>query len=107
VIKRQHGFLPHERWFAGYAVERQRTHSNAFNERMEKNYGPEGIRLYWAAIADVILGWAIGLMGIVILLPSIAVPALWPISVGVIGLGIVVANFGGLRLAQCSRAGRI
>jgi hypothetical protein len=46
MIKRAHSFLPYERWFAGYAVERQRTHPNAFNLRMETNYGSEGIKLY-------------------------------------------------------------
>jgi hypothetical protein len=107
MIKRAHSFLPYERWFAGYAVERQRTHPNAFNLRMETNYGSEGIQLYWAAIADLILGWAISVIGVVLILVSIAVPALWPVSLGVPGLGVAVATICPIRLAQGSWAGRI
>jgi hypothetical protein len=107
VTTRQHGFLPYERRFAGYAVERQRTHSNAFNVRMQDNYGPEGIRLYWAAIADLVLGWGIGMTGLATLLLSIEVRALRPISVGMVLLGMVVVSLGCLRLAQGARAGRI
>jgi len=99
--------LPHERWFADYAVERQRTHRNAFNMRMDKNYGPEGIQLFWFGLANGILGWAIVVVGIVVMLLSIAAPPLFGISVGVVGVGCALVLIGLLRMAQCSKAGHI
>jgi hypothetical protein len=107
MTKRHYFSLPHERRFAAYAIQRQRARRSAYNVRMEENYGPEGIRLFWFGFADGILGWAICVTGIVIMLPSIAIPPLWPISRSVVEIGCVLALIGLLRLAQGARAGRI
>ena len=65
-----HRPLPHERRFASFILERQRTHRTPTIIRLEQNYGPEGITLMAAAILSGVAGALIVWVGIVFLFQS-------------------------------------
>jgi hypothetical protein len=65
-----HRLLPHERWFASFILERQRTHRTPDILRIEQNYGQEGIALGAASMATLTPGVLIVGVGTVLVLIS-------------------------------------
>jgi UPF0716 family protein affecting phage T7 exclusion len=105
-LKPSHYLLPHERWFAGVILERQRTHRTRAVVRMQGNYGPEGIMLMASGLATIIPGVIVALSGLAILYASIGDHSLAGIASYLMGLGAAAVVAGEIRVIQASRAGR-
>lgn len=101
-----HRLLPHERWFASWILERQRTHRTSDILRMEQNYGPEGITLWAAAMSTVLPGALAALSGIVFMLASGGGGTLLTVGYSLNGFGVFLCLLGSIRTFQGSRAGR-
>jgi hypothetical protein len=102
-----HRFLPHERWFVSFILERQRTHRTPDILRIEENYGPEGIAVGAASMATLTPGVLIVGAGTVLLLTSGGGGSLLTLGYKLNSLGIILILLGSIRLAQGMRAGRV
>ena len=101
-----HRLLPHERWFASWIFERQRTHRAPDILRMEQNYGPEGITLWAAAMSTVLPGGLAAVSGIVFMLASGGGGTLLTVGHWLQGFGVILCLLGSIRAVQGIRAGR-
>jgi hypothetical protein len=101
-----HRFLPHERWFVSFILERQRTHRTPDILRIEQNYGPEGIALGVASMATLTPGALIVGAGTLLLLISGGGGSLLTLGYKRNSLGIILILLGSIRLVQAIRAGR-
>jgi hypothetical protein len=101
-----HHLLPHERWFACWILERQRTHRTPDILRMEQNYGPEGITLWAAAMSTELPGGLMVLSGIAFMLASGGGGILPTLGYSLDGLGAILILLGLIRAFQGTRAGR-
>lgn len=97
-----HRLLPHERWFADYGARRGPGREDSGRSRMQQNYGPEGMALLGAAIAD-------GFPGSLMCVIGIATLAATGSTVGgyLILIGVLIALLGIVRTIQGARAARI
>jgi hypothetical protein len=66
----RHRLLPHERWFARLALERQRARRTANVPGLDQTMGPEGFTLFAAAIATGIPASFTACVGIVLMVAS-------------------------------------
>ena len=101
-----HRLLPHERWFASFILERQRTHRTPDIARIEQNYGPEGIALGAASMATLTPGVLIVGVGTVLVLISGGGGSLLTLGYKLDSLGVILILLGSIRLVQGIRAGR-
>lgn len=101
-----HHLLPHERWFASFILERQRTHRTPAILRMEQNYGTEGIVLLSAGILAGLVGAIVVLTGFVALFLSDGHGTLLHAGYYLFLVGVVLELPAGLRAVQASVAGR-
>jgi hypothetical protein len=102
----RHHLLPHERWFASWILERQRTHRTPDILRMEQNYGPEGITLWAAAMSTVLPGALMVLSGIAFMLASGGGGTPLTMGYSLDGFGVFLCLLGSIRAFQGGRAGR-
>ena len=65
-----HYLLPYERRVAARASARQKARSTPTTRKMQQNYGPEGVVLMSAAIANAPLTILFGLIGVALSLAS-------------------------------------
>lgn len=68
---------------------------------MQQNYGPEGMALLLAAVADGIPGGLIGFVGVAVLFATGSVIAGY-----LVGIGVLAISVGLVRSIQGARAGR-
>ncbi len=101
-----HHVLPHERWFASYILERQRTHRTPDILRIERNYGPVGIALGAASMATSTPGTLLGGVAIALMAASGGRPSLLTLGYKLGGVGVILILLGSIRLIQAIRAGR-
>jgi hypothetical protein len=101
-----HRFLPHERWFASFILERQRTHRTPDILRIEQNYGPEGIALGAASMATLTPGALIVGAGTILMLISGGGGSLLTLAYKLNALGVILILLGSIRLVQGIRAGQ-
>lgn len=105
-VSTRHRLLPHEQWYAGWLLERQRTHRGPFILRMEQNYGREGIILYAAAWINVFPCQVLMMAGLVLLVISGGQGSLTEVTSWLAGIGAVLGVAGLIRAAQAARAAR-
>lgn len=101
-----HHLLPHERWFAAYILERQRTHRTPAILLMEQNYGPLGVSLWAAAMSTVLPAALMVVSGIAFMLTSGGGGTLLTLGYWLDGFGVILVLLGLIRTVQGSRAGR-
>jgi hypothetical protein len=92
--------IGHERVLADAVVRRQAEVRSARVIRIEARFGPAGVRLLAAAMATVVAGELIGIVGAAVLIGSIT--AGWVL----IGVGAVLVALSSIRFVQAGRAGR-
>jgi len=106
VKTRKPFLLPHENWFASVMLRRQQAYRSRRAAWLEGTFGPIGIRLYAASLADRALGPLIGLAGLLVLSTSY-VGVLSPVpGYCLIGAGAAIAVLAVVRMAQAGRAGK-
>jgi hypothetical protein len=101
-----HRLLPHERMFANWARARQRTHRTVAIQQLESNYGPVGLPLLGAAIASALPAAVLALAVFVLIFVSGEKGTLWEITLGIMGLVLVLVVLVWFRCWQCARAGK-
>jgi len=101
-----HRLLPHERWFASWVLERQRTHRGPDILRLEQNYGPEGMALWAAAWITAFPAALMVVSGIAFMLASGGGGTLLSLGYWLDGFGVILILLGSIRTAQGIRAGR-
>lgn len=101
------GLLPHERWLARWVIKRQESRRTPAIEKMQANYGTEGIELLAA-------GWSTGmgaaivlLVGILLLFVSGTHGSLGLAAFALIGVGAVSEMLPLVRARQAAKAGRV
>ncbi len=98
--------LPHERWLASKAFRRREAPAGSARWRLWQNYGPKGVALMMAMIADTVAAWLLGLLAFVLLGVSDGAGALGDTGY-VIGLIAIAATLlGFFRMVQATSAGR-
>jgi hypothetical protein len=95
--------LAHERWLAGLVARRHAQRRTASVLRTEARFGPLGISLLAAALADVLIGQLLVLLGLVLLALGHAETAL---CLSAIGLGLAVVTVSSMRFRQGLVVGR-
>jgi Flp pilus assembly protein TadB len=100
-----HYLLPHERRYADRMRRLQDSRPDtAPYLRMLQNYGPEGLRLLSATIADLYLFWFILLAGLIARFVQLhGVPF---VAIGVFAVAAIIGSVGMVRAAQCAREGK-
>lgn len=98
--------LPHERWIADRAIRNADAKEGSEKWRLHQNYGTRGVSLEVAGALDVILGFALALIGIILIAASKGDGVLGTVGTVIVFGGVVVILFGLVRLAQCVAAGR-
>jgi hypothetical protein len=94
---------PPERWFASWALTRQRTHRTPVVVRLETNYGPRGIAIMGAALLLFFTGWIVCMVGSIFLY---ATRTNDPAAYYVIYVGIALELLTIIRCVQGVRVGR-
>ncbi len=97
----RHRLLPYERWLADYGARRGAAPQGSDRWRMQQNYGPEGMALLQVGTATGVLGWLIGMTGMVLLFISAGSSV---IAQYVIGIGAFMILVGLVRIIQAGRA---
>lgn len=105
-LQTTHHLLPHERWFAELALERQRTHPTQTLLRLERKYGPEGNILFSAAQADMLPGALATCTGILLTPFLNGHGYLAGVALFLFVIGIPLSICGGTRAIQSIRAGQ-
>jgi hypothetical protein len=96
--------LPHERWFVAIAARRQRQRISPRNALLQQGFGPEGMRLYGAALIDGMIGQAV-IIGSLLVMTALQTES-WVVPYTPGGVGVLLLAFGLLRMRQARRAGR-
>jgi hypothetical protein len=92
--------VAHERLLADAVVRRQAEIRSARVIRIEAKFGPAGVRLLAAAMATVVAGELVGLVGAAVL--ALSMTAGWVL----IGVGAALVAVSSIRFGQARRAGR-
>lgn len=98
-----HHLLPHERWVANRVVASQQRNPTLYVIRMQRKYGPEGIRLIAAAEATIIPGACLVIAGFAILMLSIGIRTLTGAAFTVMAIGVALHLAGVIRVLQAIR----
>jgi hypothetical protein len=94
--------LPHERWVARTALQRQLNHPNETGKRLLPRYGPDGFALLMAAYANLLPGGFLIVAGIMAEIPE----SLTGVSRWLFGVGGVLVAVSFIRSFQCARVAR-
>lgn len=98
--------LPHERWIADRALRNAPTREGSAKWRLHQNYGPKGVALQQAGALDGLIGAAVMFLGVILIGVSEGDGAVGQAGYIMETVGILVALFGLVRLAQGAAAGR-
>ncbi len=102
----RHHLMPHERCRAEKLAERQQSNRTPAIIRGEQNYGPEGMVLYSAVLANIVSAGVIAVLGIVLTWVPRAEGTLYEIANILLGIAIIAVLAGMVRAFQGAKAGR-
>lgn len=97
--------LPHEKWRARKLLARADSNPSSVLQRWKKDYGPEGVTLLAAALANLLPAIWIGWPGGVLMVISMTKGTLAFISLIMICAGFCLALLGTFRALQGRAAG--
>lgn len=101
-----HRLLPHERWCVSLGARKRQENPALRSQRIDQNYGPEGIALVNAGMATLLPAMCIGLIGAGLMLVSGNQKPLVTIAYWLIVIGIVLIFPAMFRIVQASTAGK-
>jgi hypothetical protein len=83
--------LPHEHWAANKAFRNQEAPEGGRIWRMWQDSGPRGIALYMATCVDVLLGFPVGILGVLLVAASEGQGVNGHIgyTIGIVGMAII------------------
>lgn len=102
----RHRLLPPERRFAKLILARRKAQRTPAIVRLEHNYGQEGIALLAASVLVAILGMSVGFIGVGLLLVSGGRDPLVSVAPWIVAIGGLLTGLALMRWAQAKTEGR-
>jgi steroid 5-alpha reductase family enzyme len=98
--------LPYERWIIDTTGRNRKTAEGSVRWHLLRQKGPKAVELQLAAAINIVLGFLVAAVGVILLTVSGNKGALDHIGYVMVILGIAIDLFGAARLGQSTRAAR-